>query len=145
MSTDSVIYNTDLANRQIEINEWSYNNKMDTLFVFQLLFISLIFIGILLIFKGQGILGRSFTWYSIGIVSILVLLITINRYMYTINKRDHRHWNRKNFAGDNSKPSPLGRGDASYLTYIDQVRSYYGTDNSATATVATCPASCKSA
>ena len=32
-------YNNQLATRQYEINEWSYNNKMDTLFVFQILFV----------------------------------------------------------------------------------------------------------
>ena len=37
-----VRYNKDLATRQYEMNEWSYNNKLDTLFVFQLLLLQLI-------------------------------------------------------------------------------------------------------
>jgi hypothetical protein len=35
-------FNNQLATRQYEINEWTYNNKLDTLFVFQILFVTLV-------------------------------------------------------------------------------------------------------
>jgi hypothetical protein len=119
-------YNIDLANRQIEVNEWAYGNKMDTLFVFQLLFISLIFVAILMLLKSQGLVGGAFVWYFMAVLAVLNIMIIINRSVYTSTKRDTRMWNRKQFDGDGTKPSPLTRGDASYQAYIDSVRGAYG-------------------
>jgi len=113
-------YNIDLATRQIEINEWSYNNKMDTLFVFQIMFISLLFVSILMILKASGVVGGPFVWYSLMIVLIIVVIIIINRSMYTANRRDDVYWNRRNFSDDNRKPSPLGPGASA--TYINEVK-----------------------
>jgi hypothetical protein len=123
--TSAEEYNINLAKRQTEVNEWTYGNKMDTLFVFQLVFISLLFVIILLVLKGQGLLGDPFVWYSIFIVIFLDVIIIINRFMYSMNKRDSRYWNRKNFSEDNNKVSPLARGDTSYQAYIDSVRTTY--------------------
>jgi hypothetical protein len=119
-------YNIDLANRQIEVNEWAYGNKMDTLFVFQLLFISLIFVAILMLLKSQGLVGGAFVWYFMAVLAVLNIMIIINRSVYTSTKRDTRMWNRKQFDGDGTKSSPLARGDASYQAYIDSVRGAYG-------------------
>jgi len=119
-------YNTDLANRQVQVNEWAYGNKMDTLFVFQLLFITLMFTTILMVLKGQGFLNAAFVWYTMGLLMLLIVMIIINRSMYTNTKRDSRSWNKKHFDGDNTQASPLGRGDTSYQTHIDSVRSAYG-------------------
>ena len=80
MSTDaSDQYNIDLASRQIQINEWSYNNKMDTLFVFQILFMSILFVSILMALKTTGMIGGAFIWYSMAIVIFIVVIIIINR------------------------------------------------------------------
>jgi hypothetical protein len=123
-------YNIDLANRQIEINTWSYNNKMDTLFVFQVLFMSILFIAILMGLKSTGLIGSIFVWYSFIILCILVSVIVINRTMYTNYKRDSRQWNRVYFNDDNTKPSPLGAGDSSYHKYLNSLRSKYGNSDS---------------
>ena len=119
-------YNIQLANRQIQVNEWAYNNKMDTLFVFQLMFITLMMVIILLVFKSQGFVDDNFVWYSSSVLAIINIMIIINRSMYTNNKRDKQSWSKKHFSGDNTQNSPLSRGDASYQAYIDSVRSAYG-------------------
>ena len=126
MSRSPEKYNIELANRQIQVNEWAYNNKMDTLFVFQLIFITLMMVTIMLVLKGQGFLENSFVWYSIGVLAVINVMIIINRSMYTNNKRDKQSWSKKHFDGDNAHSSPLSRGDASYQAYIDSVRSEYG-------------------
>jgi hypothetical protein len=118
-------YNIDLANRQIEVNEWAYNNKTDTLFFFQLLFISLMFITVLMSARSLGQLSGEFVWYSIGVLTIINVVIIINRSVYTNTRRDTRSWNKKKFAGDNATDSPIVRGDKDYLAYIDSVRSKY--------------------
>ena len=119
-------YNIELASRQIEIGEWAYNNKMDTLFVFQILFMSILFVSILVALRSTGMIGGPFVWYSLLIVMLIVILIIINRSMYTNNERDVRLWNRRRFNDDNTKQSPLGRGDPSYQSYLEGVRAKYG-------------------
>jgi hypothetical protein len=135
--TTTAEYNTELATRQIQINEWAYNNKMDTLFVFQLLFISLIFIAILMLLKAGGVIGASLVWYSMAVLGLLNATIIINRSVYTNTRRDKTMWNRKHFNGDGSMTSPLTRGDASYQAYIDSVRKEYG--EPANSPSCTCP------
>jgi hypothetical protein len=131
MSTDaSDQYNIDLASRQIQINEWSYNNKMDTLFVFQILFMSILFVSILMALKTTGMIGGAFIWYSMAIVIFIVVIIIINRSLYTQNRRDLRLWNKRRFDGDNTLESPLGRGDPSYQSYLASVRAKYGSTSS---------------
>jgi len=119
-------YNTDLASRQAEINEWSYNNKMDTLFVFQLIFISLMTVALLTVLSSQGYVGRGFVTYVMGVLAFIVVIVIINRYVYTRTTRDKRHWNRKRFGQDAGMGSPLTRGDSSYQQYIDSIRNNYG-------------------
>jgi hypothetical protein len=128
-------YNIDLANRQIEVNEWTYNNKTDTLFFFQLLFISLMFVTVLMCMQAMGQVGGDFVTYSIGVVTIINVVIVINRSVYTNVKRDTRAWNKKHFRGDNTTNSPILRGDKNYQSYIDSVRTKY----SPPATKCVCP------
>jgi hypothetical protein len=118
-------YNIDLANRQIEVNEWAYNNKTDTLFFFQLLFISLMFVTVLMCMQATDQVGGDFVHYSIGVLTLINIVIIINRSVYTSTKRDTRAWNRKRFNGDNNTDSPILRGDKNYLAYIDSVRAKY--------------------
>lgn len=127
MQEDKEKYNIDLANRQIEINEWSYQNKMDTLFIFQILFISLLFLSILFYFKGVGLLGGAFVWYVFLILLFVVGVIIISRAMYSANRVDRRAWSKRRFEGDNTTASPLKLGDPAYMKYVDAVRLKFGT------------------
>jgi hypothetical protein len=119
-------YNHDLALRQAEINEWSYHNKMDTLFVFQLIFISLMTVALLYVLSSQGYVGFGFVMYTMGILAFIVIIVIVNRYIYTRTTRDKRYWNRRRFGPDAGIESPLTRGDNSYQEYIDSIRGAYG-------------------
>jgi hypothetical protein len=121
MTTSNEKYRIDLTNRQIEINEWSYNNKMDTLFVFQLLFISLLFASILIALNKQGIVGAPFVWYSVIVVALIDIIIIINRSIYTNNWRDQRFWNKRHFSDDNKLASPVSQ--ANYVNVLQQAGS----------------------
>jgi hypothetical protein len=123
---DKAKYNTDLATRQVQINEWAYEDKMDTLFVFQVVFMSILFLIILFYLKEVGIFPSSFTWYVVFVLALIIGLIIINRAAFTARRRDKRFWNRRRQSDDRSLESPVGKGDASYLEYIDKVRSTYG-------------------
>lgn len=91
-------YNNQLALRQKEINEWSFNNKLDTLFVFQLIFISLLAISVLVYFQKAGFFNQAFLGVLSGIFLFVMILVIANRSMYTNNTRDKRYWNRRTFG-----------------------------------------------
>jgi hypothetical protein len=128
-------YNSQLAARQTEINEWSYNNKMDTLFVFQLLFISMLIICILMMFSYQGAIGRTFVIYTFFVLVIVDIIVIINRAMYTNNIRDKKQWDRITFPGDQNSVSPKGR-DPDYIAKLDAVYGENGVQLSAEDTAA---------
>lgn len=145
MSQDE--YNTDLATRQTEINEWSYNNKLDTLFTLQLIFLGLTFLAILMYLKTRGILGGPFVMYVSAILVIIIGVIIVNRAMYTANRRDSRFWNRRRFISDNNKDPPGMGNIGMWRAYLDALeregRSMGGRGVGGNA--ATCPTGCSPA
>jgi hypothetical protein len=124
-------YNTNLAARQTQINEWSYHNKMDTLFVFQILFISIIIISLLMMFAYQKIIGRAFVYYTFAILVIVDVLVIINRSMYTNQTRDTREWDKARFGGNNGLISPIGK-DPAVIAKLDAVYGENGIQLSTT-------------
>lgn len=118
-------YNTDLATRQVEINEWTYNNKMDTLFVFQLVFLALLAVSVLFGLKRYGLLGGAFAWYATAIIFILCTVLIVNRAYYTRMLRDQRYWNERRFPGDGVKGGALSQGSTDMKDYIDEIRTKY--------------------
>ena len=116
----SLEYNSLLAARQTEINEWSYNNKMDTLFIFQLFFISALIIFILMMFSYKGIVGRAFVGYIFGVLLLMNIVTIINRAMYTNNIRDKKYWDKVIFDTDNKTISPKPK-DTTLISKLDEV------------------------
>jgi len=106
MASDSK-YNSDLLRRQTEINEYSYQNKLDTLFVFQLVFIGIAFVCAMLFLNKQGIIPYSFVIYGGIITCVILFLLIVNRLMYTNSRRDSRYWNRIHFGEDGRLKSVL--------------------------------------
>lgn len=102
---------------------------MDTLFVFQIVFILLLFSSILIILKQMGTFGASFTYYSISVATGIVAIIIINRVMFTQKKRDHVYWDKRVFAEDNMKTTPLSAADPSYQAYISSLEGKKGSSN----------------
>ena len=93
----STKYNNQLATRQYEINEWSYNNKMDTLFVFQLLFITIALAAGLMFLSKIGLISQTIVGMLVGILLVIDILILVNRMRYTNKSRNKRYWNKRNF------------------------------------------------
>ena len=102
-------FNNQLATRQYEINEWSYNNKMDTLFVFQILFVTLLLAAGLAYLHSMGLLSMTFLGLLVGMLLFVDIAILINRFMYTQKVRDKRYWNRRLFT---KKSVPQGSGSS---------------------------------
>jgi hypothetical protein len=127
-------YNIQLLNRQIEISEWTYQDRMETLFVFQVLFIALMIVAILLYLRGAGIIGTAFVAYASLLLILVVVLIIINRSMYTNRIRDKRTWNRRDFADDN-RLAPSAEATAAYIV---DLKTKYPT----TSAPVKCPTNC---
>jgi hypothetical protein len=111
--------NTGLAHRQHEINDWANFNKLDTLYIMQILFVSLSFVGILAYLLSTGTIAHplfAFLCYSIAAVSILMLII---RWRYTNVGRDGRYWHKARFprqqGGVNVAPTCPTGGSGSSL------------------------------
>jgi hypothetical protein len=95
----------DSKRRMIQINDWTYHDKMETLFIFQLSFIGFATTAILLILSKYGFFSQMFAIYT-GIACFGVLFaIWMVRGLFTKNIRDKKHWNERSFEGDNTLKS----------------------------------------
>lgn len=97
--------NLEIASRNVatstrfhEIREWYYNNKLDTLFVFQLVFISLSFLGFLAYLMKAGVIGAGVFGSLLGLLVIIMILTISNRAIYTDKVRDKRYWSKRIFG-----------------------------------------------
>ena len=89
--------NNGVGRRQHEINEWANSNKLDTLYIMQILFISLSLVGILAYMLSDGMISLSlftFISYSVAAVSLVMLIM---RWRYTNVARDGRYWHKARF------------------------------------------------
>jgi len=86
---------SDTFTRQSQINEWQAQNKLDTFFFLQCLFIYFTSI-IPLIYLRRGGLIPTVPFYMIfGFMSFILAGILINRWYYTRRYRDKKFWNRR--------------------------------------------------
>jgi hypothetical protein len=92
---NTAIYNKQLAERQYEINEWTNNNKQETLFVFQLLFITLLVVSLFAFLQRLGYFSNLLFGALTGLLLFLVAATIANRANYTNRIRGKRYWNKK--------------------------------------------------
>jgi hypothetical protein len=94
---EAVVFDRDLAKRQVELNQWSAGNKMDTLFVYQQLFLILCCGCILTFLWFRGIIGTMF-YAALGLTLAAIFTFTVvERAQFTQFLRDNRYWNRRKF------------------------------------------------
>jgi hypothetical protein len=99
-------FDNQTSKRQFEINEWTASNKLDTLFVLQLLFIGLMLLVPLLYLNRIGILPSS-AYYGVSLIVLVAIILTfVVRLQYTSQTRDLRFWNRRRFAKQGGPPVP---------------------------------------
>jgi len=96
---NSLVQNKDTYGRKYEMNEWTIQNKKDTLFVFSSLFIILsLFILLAVLFK-MNLISSAICYITGSVALMIFILIIINRAQYTDLLRNKRYWNKKNFGG----------------------------------------------
>lgn len=95
---EAVQYDSQIAKRQAELNDWTANNKMDTLFFLQLVFITLTITAPLLYVHKIGLLPSSAFYGISSLLGVALALTFLVRMQYTWRTRDLRYWNRRRFA-----------------------------------------------
>jgi len=85
----------DTYTRQAEINEWQAQNKLDTLFFLQILFLFFVLVVILIFLRRYGLLTTG-SFYTVATILVIILIgVLWNRASYTMYSRDKRYWNRR--------------------------------------------------
>ena len=113
-SADAMVEDKNLANRKYEMNQWSVNNKNDTLFVFSMLFIMISGLILIIVLWRMGLISSKLCAALAAPLIIIFILTVINRSQYTNIFRDKRYWNKRSFDGNYGKiPVPLCPGSLS--------------------------------
>ncbi len=81
--------------RQSEINEWQAQNKLDTLFFLQILFLYFSLLVITFYLRQSGILPSIAVYIIAGLGLLIAAGVLWNRASYTQISRDKRYWNRR--------------------------------------------------
>jgi len=98
----------DLANsrRQFEINEWYNQNKLETLFFLQLVFMSVLVIAIVMYLTKKGMITVGLAGIIYGFIAIMLVCVGLYKYFYTEKTRDNRLWHRRYFGSTPPPPKP---------------------------------------
>ena len=99
------IQNDSFAKRQYEINEWANSDKLDTLFVFQFVFLSLMLMAFLGYLWKINILTSGFLYFIGFIVLIINIIVIVIRSKYTRLLRNTRYWNKRKFNQYSTAPT----------------------------------------
>jgi hypothetical protein len=106
--------NMDLTRRQVEINEWYYENKRETLFVLQLILLTALTVVLLLMAKSYGFIGPQGADFILLFVVVVAAGTWLYRWYYTTYIRDRRFWNSRTFTqGEIPAPAPICQSGAS--------------------------------
>lgn len=93
-------------NKLNQFGEYKYNNRLDTLFIFQLTFILILVFIILSYLSSQGIISPFIKWFVTFIFGSFVFLVFLSHAIVLPKLRDKNEWDKMNF-GDGTMP-PTG-------------------------------------
>jgi hypothetical protein len=94
------IYNRDMTRRQVEINNWYYENKRETLFLLQFTLLVVLFIVIVLGVQYYEFISSEGANFLIGFALMAGGATWGYRWWYTNYTRDPAFWSKRHFAGD---------------------------------------------
>jgi hypothetical protein len=100
--------NLDTTRRQVEINDWYYEDKRETLFVLQFILLVVLLITIILYLQYTGWISKDGAEYLMAFILVVGVGTLIYRWYYTKNIRDPRFWNRRKFVGDGNQAPATG-------------------------------------
>lgn len=98
----SLVADQESMERQVQVSEWTYQDKLETLFIFQLMYIGLLVLILFMVLAKLGFFRTGFVYLIAIVIAIVIFAIWLFRSAYTKNIRDKRQWNRRRFPGDGS-------------------------------------------
>ena len=96
----------DQSRRQLEINNWYYENKRETLFILQFILLLMLSAVVVLSIETQGWITHTASNFLIGFIVIVGLLMAVVNWNYTDRVRDRRYWTQRTFQGDGTHAPP---------------------------------------
>jgi hypothetical protein len=90
-------HDKDLTRRQVEINQWYFEDKLETLFFLQMFFIVMLAEAIVVYFQRNGYITMPFAGFLTAILFSIVTAVGLYRWRYTADIRDVRFWHKRNF------------------------------------------------
>jgi hypothetical protein len=105
-ATNILKLNKDVSRRQIEINEWYYENKRETLFVLQLVLIVMLMMVIIMGFHTYGFLNQQSSNLLLSFTLLVGAGVWVYRWYYTSYVRDARYWSQRTFPEDGDASPP---------------------------------------
>jgi len=96
----TINYNRDMTRRQVEINNWYYENKRETLFVLQLILLVVLTLVIVLWLTSEKWIAQEASDYLMGFIIVVGLGTWMYRWYYTSTIRDPRYWSQRSFQQD---------------------------------------------
>jgi hypothetical protein len=105
----TTVYNKDMTRRQVEINNWYYENKRETLFVLQLILLVMLSLVVILGCTSYGWISQMAAEYMMGFIIVVGAGTWMYRWYYTANIRDPRYWNQRRFPEDGNVEPPSGQ------------------------------------
>jgi len=104
----NITSNEQLARRQVEINNYYYENKRETLFLLQLVLLIMLTVTVILSLRSYGYITQDASDYILLAVILVGGATWLYRWYYTTTIRDPKFWNRRTFEQDGSLAPPSG-------------------------------------
>lgn len=98
-----------MTRRQVEINNWYYENKRETLFVLQLILLVMLTVVIVLAIFSYGWISEAGANYLLGFIIVVGAGTWLYRWYYTSYVRDPMFWSRRYFREDGKVGPPSGQ------------------------------------
>ena len=112
-STKTVPFDKDQFNFYNKLNqfgEYKYNNRLDTLFIFQLTFILILVFVILSYLSAQNVISPFIKWVVTFIFGSFVFLVFLSHAIVLPRLRDKNNWDRMNFGDGTIAPASYVSG-----------------------------------
>jgi len=100
---------TNMTRRQVEINNWYYENKRETLFVLQLVLLVILTLVVVLGVTSYGWLTEEASNYLMGFTIMVGAGTWMYRWYYTTTIRDPKYWSQRRFEQDGKIPPSSGQ------------------------------------
>jgi hypothetical protein len=89
----------------VEINNWYYENKRETLFVLQLILLVVLSLVVTLGVASYGLISRDGSDYLCAFVIVVGAGTWLYRWYYTTRIRDARYWSQRSFETEKTVAS----------------------------------------